>query len=86
MPQLTEVLKDVKYIQTLSQIKIPAAAMTVFEKRFTFTKVRNILLYGLTYNNANLFELTKKQYLSYYPLHNLILKIYLLSSLVFSSM
>lgn len=48
MPQLTEVLKDVKYIQTLSQIKIPAAVMTVFEKRFTFTKVGNILVYGLT--------------------------------------
>lgn len=40
MPQLTEVLKDVKYIQTLGQIKIHAAAMTVFEKRFIFTKVR----------------------------------------------
>ncbi|XP_051263753.1 dynein axonemal heavy chain 11 isoform X2 [Dicentrarchus labrax] len=37
-PELTEVLKDVKYIQTLSQTKIPAAAMTVFEKRFMFTK------------------------------------------------
>ncbi|KAM9352911.1 dynein axonemal heavy chain 11 [Symphorus nematophorus] len=37
-PKLTEVLKDVRYIQTLSQIEIPAAAMTVFEKRFMFTK------------------------------------------------
>ncbi|KAI3360460.1 hypothetical protein L3Q82_002355 [Scortum barcoo] len=37
-PKLTEVLKDVKYIQTLSQIKIPAAAMNVFEKRFMFVK------------------------------------------------
>ncbi|XP_049439851.1 dynein axonemal heavy chain 11 [Epinephelus fuscoguttatus] len=37
-PKLTEILKDVKYIQTLNQIKIPAAAMTVFEKRDMFTK------------------------------------------------
>lgn len=40
MPQLTEVLKDVKYIQTQRQMEIPAAATTVFEKRFMFTKVR----------------------------------------------
>lgn len=38
-PQLAEVLKDVKYIQTLN-IDIPVAAMTVFEKRDLFTKVR----------------------------------------------
>ncbi|GAA6224990.1 dynein heavy chain 11, axonemal-like isoform X1 [Lates japonicus] len=37
-PKLTEFLKDVKYIQTLSQIHIPAAAMTVFDKRDMFTK------------------------------------------------
>ncbi|XP_049903056.1 dynein axonemal heavy chain 11 [Epinephelus moara] len=37
-PKLTEILKDVKYIQTLNQINIPAAAMTVFEKRDMFTK------------------------------------------------
>ncbi|XP_067457869.1 dynein axonemal heavy chain 11 isoform X1 [Thunnus thynnus] len=37
-PKLTEVLTDVKYIQTLSQINIPAAAVTVFEKRDMFTK------------------------------------------------
>ncbi|XP_071325394.1 dynein axonemal heavy chain 11 isoform X2 [Trachinotus anak] len=37
-PKLTEVLKDVKYIQTLSQVNIPAAAMTVFHKRDMFTK------------------------------------------------
>ncbi|KAM9852522.1 dynein axonemal heavy chain 11 [Aulostomus maculatus] len=37
-PKLIEVLKDVKYIQTLSHINIPAAAMTVFEKRDMFTK------------------------------------------------
>ncbi|KAG7242136.1 hypothetical protein INR49_024182, partial [Caranx melampygus] len=37
-PKLTEVLKDVKYIQTLSQVNIPAAAMTVFDKRDMFTK------------------------------------------------
>ncbi|TMS10512.1 Dynein heavy chain 11, axonemal [Larimichthys crocea] len=36
--KLTEVLKDVKYIQTLNQIKIPAAAVAVFEKRFMFTQ------------------------------------------------
>ncbi|XP_060906749.1 dynein axonemal heavy chain 11 [Labrus mixtus] len=42
-PKLTEVLKDVKYIQTLSNIKIPAAAMTVFEKRFMFTKYMSSL-------------------------------------------
>ncbi|XP_034410206.1 dynein heavy chain 11, axonemal [Cyclopterus lumpus] len=42
-PKLTEVLKDVKYIQSLSQIKIPAAAMTVFEKRDKFTKYVNSL-------------------------------------------
>lgn len=40
MPQLTEVLKDVKYIQTQHQMEIPAAATTVFEKRFMFSKVR----------------------------------------------
>ncbi|XP_056236518.1 dynein axonemal heavy chain 11 isoform X2 [Seriola aureovittata] len=37
-PKLTEVLKDVKHIQTLSQVNIPAAAMTVFDKRDMFTK------------------------------------------------
>ncbi|XP_034084207.1 dynein heavy chain 11, axonemal [Gymnodraco acuticeps] len=37
-PKLTEVLKDVKYIQTLCEITIPAAAMAVFEKRDMFTK------------------------------------------------
>ncbi|XP_028435224.1 dynein heavy chain 11, axonemal isoform X2 [Perca flavescens] len=37
-PKLTEVLKDVKNIQTLGQFKIPAAAMAVFEKRDMFTK------------------------------------------------
>ncbi|XP_030250577.1 dynein heavy chain 11, axonemal isoform X3 [Sparus aurata] len=42
-PKLTEVLKDVKYIQTLSQIEIPAAALTVFEKRLMFTKYLSIL-------------------------------------------
>ncbi|KAM6995333.1 dynein axonemal heavy chain 11 [Tautogolabrus adspersus] len=42
-PKLTEVLKDVKYIQTLSNTKIPAAAMTVFEKRFMFTKYMSSL-------------------------------------------
>ncbi|XP_054638441.1 dynein axonemal heavy chain 11 isoform X2 [Dunckerocampus dactyliophorus] len=36
-PKLAEVLKDVKYIQTLN-ISIPVAAMTVFEKRNLFTK------------------------------------------------
>ncbi|XP_061771898.1 dynein axonemal heavy chain 11 [Nerophis ophidion] len=35
--KLAEVLKDVKYIQTLN-ITIPVAAMTVFEKRDLFTK------------------------------------------------
>uniref|UniRef100_A0A665V5K8 Dynein, axonemal, heavy chain 11 n=1 Tax=Echeneis naucrates TaxID=173247 RepID=A0A665V5K8_ECHNA len=41
-PKLTEILKDVRYIQTLTnQVNIPAAAMTVFEKRDMFTKVRN---------------------------------------------
>ncbi|KAF7658249.1 hypothetical protein LDENG_00015570 [Lucifuga dentata] len=37
-PKLTEVLKDVKYIQTLSQINIPAAAMAVFQKSDVLTK------------------------------------------------
>ncbi|XP_008293045.1 dynein heavy chain 11, axonemal [Stegastes partitus] len=37
-PKLAEVLKDVKYIQTLHQLDIPAAALTVFEKRDMFTK------------------------------------------------
>lgn len=40
MPQLTEVLKDVKYIQSQLQMEIPAAAAAVFEKRFMFTEVR----------------------------------------------
>ncbi|XP_074539499.1 dynein axonemal heavy chain 11 isoform X2 [Halichoeres trimaculatus] len=42
-PKLAEVLKDVKYIQTLGNIKIPAAAMSVFEKRFMFTKYMSSL-------------------------------------------
>nr|XP_020468391.1 dynein heavy chain 11, axonemal-like isoform X3 [Monopterus albus] len=37
-PKLTKVLKDVKFIQTLSQFHIPAAAITVFEQRNMFTK------------------------------------------------
>ncbi|XP_071372237.1 dynein axonemal heavy chain 11 isoform X2 [Centroberyx affinis] len=37
-PKLTEVLKDVKYIQTLNQINIPAAAMAVFQKSDMFIK------------------------------------------------
>ncbi|XP_061632559.1 dynein axonemal heavy chain 11 isoform X3 [Phyllopteryx taeniolatus] len=36
-PKLAEILKDVKYIQTLN-LNIPVAAMTVFEKRDLFTK------------------------------------------------
>ncbi|KAM4581026.1 dynein axonemal heavy chain 11 [Odontesthes bonariensis] len=42
-PKLNEVLKDVKYIHTLSQFNIPAAAMTVFEKRDMFTKYMSSL-------------------------------------------
>lgn len=38
--QLTEILKDVKYLRTVSQINIPAAAIAVFEKRDMFTKVK----------------------------------------------
>lgn len=41
--QLTEVLKDVKYINTFTQFNIPGAAMSLFEKREMFTKVRNKL-------------------------------------------
>ncbi|CAB1446422.1 unnamed protein product, partial [Pleuronectes platessa] len=37
-PKLTEVLRDVKYIQSLSKIQIPAAATTVFDKRDMLTK------------------------------------------------
>ncbi|XP_028280327.1 dynein heavy chain 11, axonemal isoform X1 [Parambassis ranga] len=37
-PKLTEILKDVNYIQGLGQLHIPAAALTVFEKRDIFTK------------------------------------------------
>ncbi|XP_030605544.1 dynein heavy chain 11, axonemal [Archocentrus centrarchus] len=43
-PKLTEALKDMKYFQTLSsEINIPAAALTVFEKRDMFTKYMNSL-------------------------------------------
>ncbi|XP_070822029.1 dynein axonemal heavy chain 11 [Chaetodon trifascialis] len=50
-PKLTEVLKDVKYIQTLSEIEVPAAAMAVFEKRFMFTKyVSSLQLFVQWYN------------------------------------
>ncbi|XP_068180103.1 dynein axonemal heavy chain 11 [Antennarius striatus] len=42
-PKLTEVLKDVVYIQTLRKINIPAAARAVFDKRFMFTKYVNSL-------------------------------------------
>lgn len=38
--QLTEILKDVKYLRTVNQINIPAAAIAVFEKRDMFTKVK----------------------------------------------
>ncbi|XP_019728452.1 dynein heavy chain 11, axonemal isoform X3 [Hippocampus comes] len=49
-PKLAEVLKDVKYIQTLN-IDIPVAAMTVFEKRDLFTKyVRSLQLVVQWYN------------------------------------
>ncbi|XP_032374898.1 dynein heavy chain 11, axonemal isoform X1 [Etheostoma spectabile] len=50
-PKLTEVLKDVKNILTLSQFKIPEAAMAVFEKRDMFTKyVSNLQLLVQWYN------------------------------------
>uniref|UniRef100_A0A672ZPD5 Dynein, axonemal, heavy chain 11 n=1 Tax=Sphaeramia orbicularis TaxID=375764 RepID=A0A672ZPD5_9TELE len=50
-PKLTEILKDVKYIQTLSHISIPAAATTVFEKRDMLTKyVRSLQLLVQWYN------------------------------------
>uniref|UniRef100_A0A7N6BNC5 AAA+ ATPase domain-containing protein n=1 Tax=Anabas testudineus TaxID=64144 RepID=A0A7N6BNC5_ANATE len=49
--KLTEVLKDVKYIHTIRQINIPAAAVTVFEKRDMFTKyVSNLQLLVQQYN------------------------------------
>ncbi|KAM9806325.1 dynein axonemal heavy chain 11 isoform 1-T1 [Syngnathus typhle] len=49
-PKLAEVLKDVKYIQTLN-INIPVEAMTVFEKRDLFTKyVMNLQLVVQWYN------------------------------------
>ncbi|XP_061574307.1 dynein axonemal heavy chain 11 [Cololabis saira] len=37
-PKLTEVLKDVKFIQTFRHFNIPAAAMTIFEKREMFNE------------------------------------------------
>uniref|UniRef100_A0A3P8V3P1 Dynein axonemal heavy chain 11 n=1 Tax=Cynoglossus semilaevis TaxID=244447 RepID=A0A3P8V3P1_CYNSE len=37
-PKLIEVLKDVKYIQTLHKIHIPEAATAVYDKREMFTK------------------------------------------------
>ncbi|XP_041843992.1 dynein heavy chain 11, axonemal [Melanotaenia boesemani] len=42
-PKLAEVLKDMKYIYTLSKLSIPAAALTVFEKRYMFTKYTSSL-------------------------------------------
>nr|XP_019948992.1 PREDICTED: dynein heavy chain 11, axonemal [Paralichthys olivaceus] len=51
-PKLTEVLKDVKYIQSLSKIQIPAAATTVFDKRDMLTKyVSSLQLLVQWYNN-----------------------------------
>ncbi|XP_069552287.1 dynein axonemal heavy chain 11 [Brachyistius frenatus] len=50
-PKLTEVLKDVKYIQTLSEINIPAAALTVFEKRDMFTKYMSSLQLLVQWHN-----------------------------------
>ena len=38
--QLVEILTDVKYLQSLRHISIPAAAMAVFEKRDLFSKVK----------------------------------------------
>ncbi|XP_055083623.1 dynein axonemal heavy chain 11 isoform X2 [Periophthalmus magnuspinnatus] len=50
-PKLIEILKDVNYIQSLSHISIPAAAMAVFEKREMFTKyVRSLQLLVEDYN------------------------------------
>ncbi|KAK7886266.1 hypothetical protein WMY93_025887 [Mugilogobius chulae] len=50
-PRLMEILKDVKYIQSLSHISIPAAALTVFEKQDLFTKyVRSLQLLVQDYN------------------------------------
>ncbi|KAM4735000.1 dynein axonemal heavy chain 11 [Anableps anableps] len=42
-PKLAEILKDVKYLHTLSEKTIPTAAITVFNKRDIFTKYLNSL-------------------------------------------
>lgn len=49
--QLTEVVKDVKYIQAHGHINIPPAAVTFYEKRDMFTEVRKEppTFYLLTY-------------------------------------
>ncbi|XP_076016721.1 dynein axonemal heavy chain 11 [Genypterus blacodes] len=50
-PKLTEILKDVKYIQTLSQVTIPAGAMAIFQKSDMFTKyVSSLQLLAQWYN------------------------------------
>nr|XP_054596285.1 dynein axonemal heavy chain 11 [Nothobranchius furzeri] len=50
-PKLTEILKDVKYIHTHSQLSIPSAAVAVFEKRDMFTKyVSSLQLLAQGYN------------------------------------
>ncbi len=80
-----------KYIQTLNQIKVPAVAMTIFEKRSMFIKVRNkLLLDGLTNAHTHVFELKIRQHffliilcVTYVRLH---FKIYIFSKFVFSSM
>ncbi|KAM9310019.1 dynein axonemal heavy chain 11 [Pholidichthys leucotaenia] len=41
--KLSEVLKDVKYFQSVNQINLPAAALAVFKKRDIFTKYMNSL-------------------------------------------
>ncbi|KAG7460463.1 dynein heavy chain 11, axonemal-like isoform X1, partial [Solea senegalensis] len=54
-PKLAEVLKDVKYIQSLSKGQIPAAAITVFEKRDMFTKyVSSLQLLVQWYNKLKM--------------------------------
>ncbi|XP_043973511.1 dynein axonemal heavy chain 11 isoform X1 [Gambusia affinis] len=42
-PKLSEILKDVKYIHTLSEKTIPTEAIAVFDKRGIFTKYLNSL-------------------------------------------
>uniref|UniRef100_A0A4W3JPZ5 Dynein axonemal heavy chain 11 n=1 Tax=Callorhinchus milii TaxID=7868 RepID=A0A4W3JPZ5_CALMI len=53
-PQLVAVLREVKYLQVLNQANIPEAALAIFKKRETLTKVCSLELMVQWYNKLKL--------------------------------